>query len=81
MYETLVDYNDRNNAALSNENILQAIHKFIAEEEADAYNINSDSHNVTVDTFWQTHVTPNTQGDNNNVILTSERLHISDVLA
>ena len=57
IYENLVDYNDRNDAPLSNDDVLQAIHKVIAEEEADA-------HNITVDTFSQTPVTPNTQGEN-----------------
>ena len=39
------------------------------------------SHNVTVDTFCQTPVTPNAQGENENSILTSERLNNSDALA
>ena len=50
------------------------MHKVISEEEADA-------HNVTVDTFCQMPVTPNTQGENYNAILTSERLNNSDALA
>ena len=36
MLKTLTDYNDRNNAPLSNDNIQEAIHKFI-EEESDAH--------------------------------------------
>ena len=32
MYRTLVDYNDRNNAPLSNEKIGEAIQKFIEED-------------------------------------------------
>ena len=81
MYETLVDYNDRNDAPLSNENILKAMHKVIAEEESDALNITLDAHNITADTFFQTPATPNTQVDNINKIFTSERLNNSDALA
>ena len=40
-----------------------------------------DSHNVTADTFCQAPVTPNTQGENANEILTSERLNNLDALA
>ena len=46
------------------EKIRQAIHKVISEEEADYNNITLDSHNVTANTFCQTPVTPNTQGEN-----------------
>ena len=87
MYETLVDYNDRNNAPWSNEKLWQAIHKYIEEEEVDGHNITLDDHNITssahnltADTFSQRPVTPNTQGENENAILTSERLNNSDVL-
>ena len=75
MYETLVNYNDRNDAPLFNENILKAMHKVIAEEESDALNITSDAHNITADNFYHTPVMPNTQGENENTILTSERLN------
>ena len=74
MYETLVEYNDRKDAPFSNEKIKQAILQVIAEEEA-------DPNNVTVGTFCQTPVMPNTQGDNESPILTSERLNNSDALA
>ena len=37
IYETLIDYNERNYAPFSNENIQQAINKVISEEESDAY--------------------------------------------
>ena len=74
MYETLVDYNDRNDAPFSNEKIWKAIHKVISEEE-------TDSHNVTVYTFYQMPVTPNTQGENENTILISEGLNNLDALA
>ena len=81
IYETLVDYNDRNNAPFSNEKIKQEMCKVMADEEAYARNIISDAHNVTVDTLCQTPVTPNTQGDNENSILTSERLNNSNSLS
>ena len=54
--------------------------KVMADEEAYARNIISDAHNVTVDTFFQTPVTPNTQQENENAILTSERLNNSVIL-
>ena len=68
MYETLVDYNDRNDAPFSNENIWQAIRKIMADKEVDSRNTTLDAHNVTVDIFCQTPVTPNTQGENQNSI-------------
>ena len=74
MNDTLVYYNDRNSVPLSKEKILQAINKVIAEKELDAQN-------VTADNFSQTPVTPNTQRENENAILTSERLNNSDALA
>ena len=84
IYDTLIDYNDRNDAPLSNENIQEAIHKFIEEDELDAHNITSDAHNitsdaqnVTADTFSQT---SNTKRENANAILTSEKLDKLDAL-
>ena len=56
---------------MSNENIQDAMHKVISEEESDSHKITSDAHNVTADTFSQT---SNTQRDNANAILTSEKL-------
>ena len=50
------------------------MYSFIVEEEA-------DYHNVTVYTFDQTPGMPNTQVDNEKMILTSEKLDKSDVLA
>ena len=54
MYETLIDYNDRNGAPLYNDNIILAIHKVIKEKESDAHNITLNDQNVTADTFSQT---------------------------
>ena len=51
IYDTLIGHNDRNNASLSNENIQDAIHKVITEEESDSHNITLDAHNVTSDTL------------------------------
>ena len=78
MCKTLIDYNDRNDAPLYNDKILEVMHKFIVEEELNAHNITSDSHNVTVDTFSRT---SNTQRENANAILTSEKVNKSDELA
>ena len=47
----ITDYNNRNNAPLSNENIREAVHEFIAEEELYAHNVTVDDHNVTTDAF------------------------------
>ena len=45
---------------------------------SDAHNITVDAHNVTADNFSQT---SNTQRENENAILTSEKLDKSDALA
>ena len=68
---TTTYFNNRNDAPLSNEQIQEAMHKLISEEEVDA-------HNIIVDTFSQK---SNTQRDNANTILTREKLDKSDELA
>ena len=40
-----------------------------------------NAHNITVDTFSQTPVTSNTQGENKRTILTSEKRNKLDILA
>ena len=55
-FRTIIDCNDCNLAPFSNEKVWDEIHSVITEEEADTYNITSDAHNVTVDTFSQTPV-------------------------
>ena len=57
------------------------MHRVIAEEEAHEHDTTLDTNNVTVDTLSHTPITPNTQGENENAILTSERLDKSDSLA
>ena len=47
------EWNNRKNAPLSKDNIQDAINIVSAEEEVNAYNINLDANNVTVDTFSQ----------------------------
>ena len=74
LYRTITDWNDQNGASLYNENILDAICRVIVEEEVEA-------HNVTVDTFSQTPVTPNTQVTNEKTILTSEKRNNLEALA
>ena len=74
LLRTITDCNDLNGALFSNEKIRDAIHRVIVEEEADL-------HNVTVDTFSQTPVVPNTQGENENTILTSEKRNKLDTMA
>ena len=70
IYETLIDFNDRNDGPFSNKNICDAMHKVIEEEEWDSHNIISYFHIVTVDTFNQT---SNKQRENGNAVLTSEK--------
>ena len=64
LLRAITHFNNPNNAPLTNENIREVINKVIAEEELDA-------HNVTAGTFIQM---SNTQGDNANTILKSEKL-------
>ena len=76
MWETLADYNDLNNAPLSNEKLRQAVGKFMAETEEEERNAN----NVTMDTFChQSPVTTNTRGEISNV--KNERQISLDILA
>ena len=74
LYSTITECNDRNCATLSNDNIRDEIHRVIVEEEVDA-------HNITMDTFIQMPVTSNTQGENENKILTSQKRNKLDALA
>ena len=78
--ETLVDYNEHNNAQLSNEKLQHAISKVMVETEAQERNIIPDVHNVTMDILCQYPVTTNTQEENANGILTSEKINNSDAL-
>ena len=64
LYRTIIYCNDINGAPFSNESIRYTILRVIVEEE-------SEDHNVTMDTFCQSHITPNTQGDNANMVMTS----------
>ena len=73
-YRTIIDCKDRTGALFSNEKILDATHRVIVKYETEA-------HNITMDNFYQYPVTPNTQGENENAILTSGRLNNSDTLA
>ena len=81
MLKILVDYNDRNNAPFSSEKLQQAIITVMAETEEEERNIISDSNNVTMNTFCQSPITTNTQGDNTNVVCTSDWQNILDFLA
>ena len=55
MFNTITDYNDRNNTPLYNENIWEVIFKVVKEESI------GDANDFTVDTFIHT---SNTQRDN-----------------
>ena len=78
LFRTMTYFNNWRNAPFSNKNIWDAIHRVIAEQESDANYITSYSHNLTVDTFSQT---SNTQRENKNTILTSEKRYKLDALA
>ena len=81
MLETLVDYNDHNNAPFSNEKLQQATITVMAVTEEEERNIIWHANNVTMNTFYQSPVTTNTQGENANTILTSENQNDLDVLS
>ena len=80
MLETIVDYNDDQNAPFSNDKRQKAISTVMAETEEEECNIITDANNVTMDTFYQSPVTTNTQGKNSNAIFTSERRNTLDTL-
>ena len=65
IFNTLTDYNDRNNTPLSNDKIREAIHRVIEEESI------ADANKVTADTF--SHAS-NIQIENANTIFTSDKL-------
>ena len=79
--ETLVDEDDCNNAPLSNEKFRKERSTVISEMEAEESKIILDTNNVTMDNFCQSPVTANTQGENANIILTSDRINNLDALA
>ena len=80
MLETLVDYNDRNNAPLSNDKLQQAGIKVMSETEEEKIDAECNANNVTMDNLChQPPVTTNTQGKIPNV--TNERRILSDILA
>ena len=53
-YKTIIDYNDCNDSLFPNENIRNAIHKVIEEDEYDSHNITLNAYGVTADSFSQT---------------------------
>ena len=57
MFETLVNYNDLKNAPLSNEKILQAVSRVMAETEEEECDAERNANNLTMDTFLQSPVT------------------------
>ena len=80
MLETLVDYNDRNNAPLSKEKILQAVSRVMAETEGEECDSERNANNVTMDIFFNRYpIMTNTQGEIANV--TNERQISLNILA
>ena len=80
MLETIVDYNDCNNAPLSNEKFQQAVSKVMEETEEEYWDAEHNSDNVTMDTLYhKSPVTINTQVETANV--TNERRIVLDIMA
>ena len=80
MLKTLVDYNNRNNAPLSNEKLWQAVNKVVAKTEEEQLDAECNANIVTIDIFcYQSPVTTNTQGEIAN--MTKERSDYLDILA
>ena len=52
MLETLVNYNDCNNAPFSNEKIRQAVSRVVAETEEEECDAERNANNLTMDTFY-----------------------------
>ena len=67
MLETLVDYNDSNNAPLSNEKLQIAVNKVMAETEEQESYTKCNNNNVTMDTLYKSPVRINTQRKKANV--------------
>ena len=80
MLETLVGYNDSNNAPFSNDKLWQAVSKVMEETKEEEHDAECNANNVTVDNFChQFPFTTNTQGEIEN--LTNERRIYLDILA
>ena len=80
MLETLVDYNDCNNAQFSNEKLRQAVSKVMEETEEEELDAKFNANNVTMDNFFQqSPVTTNTQEEIASV--KNERLISSGILS
>ena len=79
MLETLVYYNDRNNAPLSNDKLRRSVSKVLIETEEEERDAKRNANNVAMDTFFtQSHGTTNTQREIANI--TNERRISSNIL-
>ena len=79
LLETVIDYNDHQNEPLCNSKLQQAISKVMADTEEKERDAKRNANNVTMDTFCQSPVTTNTQGNIANV--PNERQISSNILA
>ena len=79
LLETVIDYNDHQNAPLSNGKLQQAISTVTTETEEEEPEAKRNSNNMTMDNFCQSPATTNTQGKIANV--PNERQISSNVLA
>ena len=80
MMETIVYYNDHNNAPLSNEKLWKEVSRVMAETEEEELDAKRNVNNVTMDNlFHWSSATTNTKGEIKNV--TNERQISSDIMA
>ena len=77
--ETIIDYNDHHNAPFSTEKIQQAIRTVMEETEEEESDAKCNANNVTIDSFCQSPVMTNTQGNIENV--PNERQISPEILA
>ena len=79
LLETVIDYNDHQNAPLSNGKLQQAISTVTTETEEEEPEAKRNSNNMTMDNFCQSPATTNIQRKNTNI--PNERQITLDILA
>ena len=67
MLETLIDHNDRHNAALSIEKLRQAVSIVMAETEEEERDAKYNANNVTIDTFFNNSTISPSKGEVSNM--------------
>ena len=79
LLKSVIEHNDHQNVALSNDNLRQAIIKVVAETEDEDFEAKRNANNATMGNLSQSPVTTNTQGNIENV--PNERQITSDILS